>query len=213
VLRSSLRFGFFSPSLLQESRRALTESWVAALYVDAKGPYPRLPFVDCWDEARDATLYAGPWPVVAHPPCGPWGDLKSVSKETTADLAPIAVAQVRAFGGVLEHPLHSKLWRALRLPFPGELPDEHGGRSYDLQQVSWAHPCRKPTRLYCVRVPPSLVWAGMRYGGEPTHQIWGSPQSGHRHRTDLRAAHAAMRRRTPPLFAQWLVELARSVFR
>ena len=46
---------------------------VAALYVQRDGCYFGLPDVDPWDERRDARLYAGPWPVVAHPPCARWG--------------------------------------------------------------------------------------------------------------------------------------------
>jgi hypothetical protein len=42
---------------------------IAALYVETGGCYFGLPDVDPWDQARDARLYAGPWPVVAHPPC------------------------------------------------------------------------------------------------------------------------------------------------
>jgi hypothetical protein len=39
---------------------------VAALYIDERGPYPKLLGADrCWGESRDARLYGGPWPVVA----------------------------------------------------------------------------------------------------------------------------------------------------
>ncbi|TXH11946.1 MAG: hypothetical protein E6R03_13795, partial [Hyphomicrobiaceae bacterium] len=45
---------------------------VAALYVEAGGCYA-LPGVDCWPQERDARLYRGCDPVVAHPPCQRWG--------------------------------------------------------------------------------------------------------------------------------------------
>ncbi len=37
---------------------------IAALYVERGGVYWDFPGVDPWDQARDARLYAGPWPVV-----------------------------------------------------------------------------------------------------------------------------------------------------
>lgn len=46
---------------------------IAALYVETGGSYFGLPCIDPWDEARDARQYAGPWPVIAHPPCQRWG--------------------------------------------------------------------------------------------------------------------------------------------
>ena len=92
---------------------------VAALYVDPRGPYPSMPGVDCWDERRDARNYAGPHPVVAHPPCGPWSRLRFFCRHQARELAPLAVAQVRRWLGVLEHPMGSLLWREMALPLPG----------------------------------------------------------------------------------------------
>jgi hypothetical protein len=46
---------------------------IAALFVERNGIYFGIPGVDPWDERRDARTYAGPWPVVAHPPCARWG--------------------------------------------------------------------------------------------------------------------------------------------
>jgi hypothetical protein len=42
---------------------------IAALYVEKNGCYFNLPGVDPWDVKRDARLYDGPYPVIAHPPC------------------------------------------------------------------------------------------------------------------------------------------------
>jgi hypothetical protein len=46
---------------------------IAALFVETNGCYFNLPGVDPWDINRDARKYAGPHPVVAHPPCQRWG--------------------------------------------------------------------------------------------------------------------------------------------
>ena len=51
----------------------------AALYVQTDGCYTGLPDVDAWPEHRDARLYAGPLPVVAHPPCQLWGAMAAVN--------------------------------------------------------------------------------------------------------------------------------------
>jgi hypothetical protein len=190
---------------------------VAALYVDPRGPYPKLAGVECWDEARDARGYQGPHPIVAHPPCGPWGGLAHMAYLVNdRELAPLAVEQVRRYGGVLEHPRGSRLWDACGLPRPGELPDAAGGISIEVRQVDFGHVAEKLTWIYLVRTrPDGLVWPNRR---EPTHWI-----SGRRHArkphwkgggiapAHMKFCSAAQRRRTPPAFAEFLVELARRV--
>lgn len=89
---------------------------IAALYVETAGAYFGLPDVDPWDEARDARRYAGPWPVVAHPPCQRWGRFwhgstrKPHQYELGDDGGCFAAAfdAVKRWGGVLEHPAHSR---------------------------------------------------------------------------------------------------------
>mgnify|MGYP006920574196 CR=1 FL=1 len=171
--------------------------------------------VDCWDEQRDAKRYRGPHPVVAHPPCGPWGKLAHMCHKQDPACGPAAVKAVRKFGGVLEHPAHSKLWAACGMPLPGAPPDKYGGSTTALEQVSWGHVARKSTWIYTVGVPRKLIASTLRTGGTPTHWI-----SGDRSRTrriygtsvppGIKHASAAQARRTPLAFAEWLVSLARA---
>ncbi|MWL55341.1 hypothetical protein GQL84_23735, partial [Escherichia coli] len=62
-----------------------------------------MPECDVFDIERDARTFAGGMPVVAHPPCRAWGRLRKFAKPRPDEkaLALFAVAQVRAFGGVL----------------------------------------------------------------------------------------------------------------
>lgn len=80
---------------------------VAALFVDPKGCYAGLPDVELWDEARDARLYDGPHPVVAHPPCSTWCQLASVNEKRYGHAIgddggcfASALDAVRTWGGV-----------------------------------------------------------------------------------------------------------------
>jgi hypothetical protein len=188
-------------------------SGVACLYVDKNGVYPSLVGPEmCWDEKRDARTYAGPWPVVAHPPCGPWGRLRHLCRRTSEKaLAPMALAAVQQFGGVLEHPRYSLLWKLYDLPLPGRLPDRFGGVTLEISQCDWGHTARKWTWLYVVGsrslppIPPHR---------EPTHWISGGRgRAGKKSKTTpvpsgILVCSAQQRRRTPPAFARWLVELA-----
>lgn len=185
---------------------------VAVLYVDPRGPYPDL-VREWYGEERDAGTYSGPWPVVAHPPCGPWGRLRHLSKHDSPDHGPRAVELVRRFGGVLEHPRYSLLFRHCDMPHPGELPDAWGGISFEVAQCDWGHVARKMSWIYVVgarAIPPSPA------PREPTHWISGGRgRVGQKSKTTpvppgIKVCSAQQRRRTPPAFAAWLLEIARA---
>lgn len=102
---------------------------VAVLFARSDSIYRTLPGCDVWDKARNALLWPGRMPAVAHPPCRGWGRLAHFARPEPGELALglWAVSQVRWCGGVLEHPAWSKLWPAAGLPRPGEAPDRWGG--------------------------------------------------------------------------------------
>lgn len=154
-------------------------SQVAALYVETNGCYFGLPDVDPWDEKRDARLYAGPHPVVAHPPCQRWGKmwfgqpltvkLTGVRKVKGDDggCFKAALASVREHGGVLEHPWGSHAWAHFGLNKPpragGWISATHmGGWTCCVEQGQYGHYARKPTLLLVCGLPleelPELRW-------------------------------------------------------
>ena len=156
------------PDSNQRSR--LPSVTVAALYVDPNGVYADLHGVEVWDEARDARLYAGPWPVVAHPPCARWsrlaGFIEAVYGHKRGDdggCFAAALEAVRTFGGVLEHPAYTDAWKAFGLPRPlsywGWTLDLFGGASCYIEQGRYGLPVKKATWLYAFGVElPDLRW-------------------------------------------------------
>ncbi len=185
---------------------------IAALYVETGGVYYGLEDVDPWDEERDARLYAGPWPVVAHPPCASWCALAGM-RETRygykrgedGGCFEAALSCVREFGGVLEHPAHSAAWGHFGLPRPirgggwvSSFEDE--GYSCWVDQGWYGHALKKPTWLYA-------------YGAEVADMTWGiGPGLRHAHR--FCGLSETQRKRivlpTPPAFRDVLIAMART---
>lgn len=205
---------------------------VAALYVDPNGSYSGLEGVELWDEARDARLYAGPWPVVAHPPCARWSRLAGftearfgLKRGDDGGCFESALASVREFGGVLEHPAYSAAWGRYGLPKPsvheGWTLAWDGGASCYVEQGRYGLPVKKATWLYAYGVElPRLRWgytpdaAGEqpngphggidnwrdRFGGRTEQWLKGSHRGGHHGLTAT----------TPPAFRDVLLNMARS---
>ena len=178
---------------------------IAALYVESGGAYYGLEGVDPWDELRDARQYPGPFPVVAHPPCARWsilGSCRGYRDGLDGGCFESALAAVRTYGGVLEHPARSLAWERFALPRPGAygwsaaLGDP--GWSCFVDQHHYGFPTRKPTWLYFVGdVPPPMLW------GRSASKVSAQRMAGG-------GSRQALRSRTPPAFRDALLELART---
>jgi hypothetical protein len=181
---------------------------IAALFVATGGAYFGLPDVDPWDEARDARKYAGPWPVVAHPPCQRWGSRwwwagrgkPRHTKGADGGCFISALTSVRQWGGVLEHPANSGAWRWHGLNSPPRCggwvsADFHGGWTCCVEQGHYGHRARKATWLYAVGVQlPSLAWGRSSATGLVDHM----------------SGDGRERSATTPQFRDLLISIARS---
>ncbi|WP_217806216.1 hypothetical protein [Chromobacterium haemolyticum] len=186
----------------------MTSQPVAALFVRADSVYKQMIGVDAWDAERDAWAWPGGCPVVAHPPCRAWGRLRHMANPRPGEreLALWAVDQIREYGGVLEHPASSLLWKEKPLPEPGQT-DAWGGWTLVVSQWWWGHKAEKATRLYiCGATPAELPPIPYRIG-ESSHVI---AQSNRWQKLRLRPeVTKAEREHTPPAFAEWLVQVAK----
>lgn len=206
------------------------QTMIAALYVETDGAYFDLPGVDPWDEPRDARTYAGPHPVVAHPPCQRWGRYwhGAPNKPHQFRLGEdggcfaAALTAVRNYGGVLEHPAGSKAWDWFGLARPKAgagwtEADAFCGHTCQVEQGHYGHMARKTTWLYAAGVElPELNWskgeqrihpvALKRYGYEKARKIGMMAMIGGKDKTRVRNA-------TPDAFRDVLLTMAETAGR
>lgn len=202
---------------------------VSALYVAKGGCYFGLPDVDPWDAGRDARLYQGKWPVVAHPPCERWGRYWGGSPTTWPRKVKgddhgcfaAALAAVRQWGGVLEHPEASAAWEAFDLSAPprsggwvrADWTSGFDGWTCCVEQGSYGHRARKATWLYAHGVDlPSLKWGAAKGdfirlddGYHSAEERTRAVKTGARQRLSKNQRSA-----TPPEFRDVLLGIARS---
>jgi len=200
---------------------------VSALYVESDGCYFGVEGVDPWDEIRGARKYTGHNPVVAHPPCQRWGRYwhGAPNKPNQYGLGEdqgcfgSALTAVRNYGGVLEHPAHSRAWEWFGLEKPNKnggwiKADNFGGFTCYVEQGHYGHMSRKGTWLYSAHCSlPDLIWgrseqrihpvALERYGYEKARRIGMMAMVGGKDKTRIRNA-------TPEAFRDVLISIARS---
>lgn len=196
---------------------------IAALYVQPDGVYCDLPGVEPWAlPEKDARLYHGPHPVIAHPPCARWCRLAGLvearwghKRGDDGGCFASALATVRRWGGVLEHPAYSDAWPYYDLNRPPSgggwvNADFQGGWTCYVEQFRYGHPAKKATWLYLhgAKALPALRWGLLPDGESQALVSWcGNRTSRFDKRPRLKKAAAAA---TPIPFRDLLISLARS---
>jgi hypothetical protein len=184
---------------------------IAALYVEKDGVYYGLDNVDPWDKERDARNYAGPWPVVAHPPCDRWHLLSAVNHKRwgfqineDGGCFASALAAVRKWGGVLEHPAESRAFRHHGIPEPAAdfwQQTIDGDWVTEVWQSAYGHRAKKRTwLLYNGHAPAPLKWKRVR----------GQMQIGRFGKNQLPQLPTKERAKTPISFRDLLISIAHS---
>jgi hypothetical protein len=193
---------------------------VAALFVQKNGPYFGVPGVDPWDRSRNAMSYAGPNPVIAHPPCARWCRLAGLvqkrwghKKGDDGGLFEFALGAVRRWGGVLEHPAYTDAFLFYGLPPPaaeGWQKVMCGGWVAHVEQGRYGHVAKKATWLYsygCAELP-SLKWGLNPDGASSALVSWcGNHVKSGEIRKRVGKYQAS---KTPVEFRDMLISIARS---
>lgn len=191
---------------------------VAALFVDPKGVYSTFDDVECWGADKDARTYAGPHPVVAHPPCSRWCRLAGLVEKRwghkrgeDGGCFAAALVSVRRWGGVLEHPAYTDAWARFSLPRPIGVGQWQrglcGGWSAHVDQGHFGHDARKSTWLYAYGLPSLPSLPSLPITDAQCLVSWcGNHVSSNEKRRRLTKKEASA---TPRRFAELLVNMAR----
>lgn len=180
---------------------------ITALYIRKDSIYKTLG-IDCWDAERDARKWPGGNPVIAHPPCRSWGNFswRSNGNEEEKALAFHAIREVRRYGGILEHPVTSKLWKEGYLPWPGII-DDWGGYAICVNQSWWGHRAQKKTFLYIVGCPEKELPAIPLSLDAITHVV-GFSRGQLKDPQGIKEVSRKEREATPLALAKWLIAVA-----
>ena len=175
------------PKLSNETFIGFMRCYVAALFVQSDGCY-FINGIDAWDNNRDARLYNGNLPVIAHPPCQLWGNMAFVNYARwggehnkpfkDGGCFKSGLDSVNRCFGVLEHPAKTRAFDFYGIKKPSGIGwAKHANYwVYEVWQSAYGHRANKATWLYYVgkRQPFELNWERPK----GTHQIGFQDQRG-----------------------------------
>lgn len=173
---------------------------VSVLCADSRSVYRGMEGVEVYGKRRDARTFGGGTPIIAHPPCRAWSAFcahQAQPEPGEKELGLWCCEQLRACGGVLEQPAHSRLFGAAGLPLPGKMTGALWTAA--VLQSWWADGQRKATWLCFSMIPRDSVEFPFRLRlDRDEYREW-------------QLMSKRQRAATSPALAQWLVDVARTV--
>jgi hypothetical protein len=175
---------------------------ISVLYCEPGSIYHKLN-CDVWDLKRNALLFNLPIPVIAHPPCRLWSRLHKFSTAPQCEklTAISALVHIRKYGGVLEHPAGSSLFKKFGIRLDGNL-DHHGGFVRSVNQFWFGHRAQKKTYLYICGISPGELPAPLLSFNAITHTISSSKRS-----STKKEVNKSEKNATPIEFAKYLISI------
>lgn len=120
---------------------------ISILCVARKSNYFNIPDLDLWTEERNAYLFNGNNPIIAHPPCAQWSKMRAFSRpdKVAKNLALFCWEYVNQNGGCLEHPQGSALFKYV---------GANRSQIVSINQNWFGFPSRKTTYIYFAKCEP-----------------------------------------------------------
>jgi len=190
---------------------------ISVLFAEKNGCYFDLDGIDCWTIGRDARLYNGDNPVIAHPPCQLWGKMAKINyirwggehnkPGNDQGCFMSALESIDRCGGILEHPAQSYAWAKHKLRNPNKIGWSPSGLGWvcEVWQSAYGHKANKATWLYYKGEdkPFDLNWERLK----GSHQIGRQDQRGKkRNKPTLNRKESNA---TPIKFRDELIKLAK----
>lgn len=124
------------------------------LFTQQKSNYYNLQGFDCYDQVRNAFTCDSSLPGIYHPPCRRFSRLRGLSTAPQNEriFGYWSIGRVRKYGGIVEHPADSLLWKQCKVGTPSS-PDSWGGYLISVNLSWFGYPAQKRTGLYIVGVP------------------------------------------------------------
>jgi len=138
--RTPLAFALALVGLCRSINQLRVNQVIRVGFCDEDTVYHQIPNLDVYTSHRPITsaIADDSRPIIMHPPCGGWGKFRHVSRQELIG-GCLAVEVVEEFGGIVEQPVGSRLFKGRTI-----------GIVLQVNQVHFGHPALKPTLLYCV---------------------------------------------------------------
>lgn len=180
---------------------------IPVLFTSKNSLYLEDPRFDCYGEDRDAMTWTGTVPAIYHPPCRLFSVLKGLSNAGKCEkfYGYYSIMSARRFGGIVEHPNGSTLFKEMGCDLSGKV-DQYGGFLRKVNLSWFGFPAEKQTLIYIKGCRPAKLPAHPISFNAVEYVVATSKRK--KQRSELQKK---MRSQTPQLMIDWFHEIIKQI--